>query len=221
MSTDEHAKTGQNKPIPLKDAVDWRKAPSFASWYSLMFIDFNQPRRFDQLLVGFLQRVKLVLQTVVILAFSWYPIAQVCLVLGFEILFSYHLLVSNIKVSLSLRIVDVAVEIFTLGFLVLKVATVPDDVSEDTRQKQLATAMVVCVYGIIVVSISFALFSLMLILFQLVIKVMPCRKSKVKPETAVPAEAFLAILGAITNRGDIQKRANVRPPNCWLQRWAT
>jgi len=46
--------------------------------------------------------------------------------------------------------------------------------------------MVVCVYGIIVVSISFALFSLMLILFELAKKVLAyCKKNKVAQAPAV------------------------------------
>ena len=68
--------------------------------------------------------------------------------------------------------------------MVVKLVTTYHKIDDNLRQKQLATAMVVCVYGIIVVSISFALFSLMLILFQLSKQIylkVTAKKGKVEP----------------------------------------
>ena len=52
-------------------------------------------------------------------------------------------------------------------YMLLKLITASNSMSETTRQSVFGTIMVVILYGIIVVSISFALFSLILILFQL------------------------------------------------------
>ena len=59
------------------------------------------------------------------------------------------------------------VSVLTVLYLIHKLATNKSGLTESTRLFDYGTTMVVILYGIIVVSISFALFSLILILFQL------------------------------------------------------
>ena len=135
--------------------------------FGVLFEEYRYPESSTTCSTDFFSSIKEVVQCLIIFAFNYQPTAQVLMVMLAEIFYFGHTLVCNIKVSLSLRIVDMLTELLLIVYLFLKMITTLTSVSEDTRQKQLGTAMVVCVYGIIVVSICFALFSLMLILFQL------------------------------------------------------
>ena len=98
--------------------------------------------------------------------------AQVLLVLMAEAAYFAHYLISNIKVSLSLRITEILTEVFIIIFLSMRLLVNTGAVSEESRNGIVATIMVVCVYGIIIVSICFALYTLVVLLVQSCIKLL-------------------------------------------------
>ena len=69
-------------------------------------------------------------------------------------------------------------------FLLLKLISNTDFPSEDDRQVNIATGMVVCVYGIIIVSICFALYTLVVLLVQSCIKLV--KNSSRTQATTIP-----------------------------------
>ena len=116
---------------------------------------------------GLANSIKNLLQSIIILALSGRASSQVFIVLLIEVLYFGHTLFCNVKVRLSVRIVDIVTEVLFMGYLIAKLVTTMN-IDEDTRQKGLATSMVVCVYGIIAISISLALYSLILTIFHLI-----------------------------------------------------
>ena len=180
MEKEARSKKTKLRAISLEKIINFDKAPRFVKPYRIIFAEYRLADKFHYLLNNFFYLLKNVCQFLIILLFDYDATGQCLLVLLAEIFYFGHTLVCNIKVSLSLRIVDIVTELGMVAYLGLKIVTTIPSISEDTRQKQLATAMVVCVYGIIVVSISFALFSLMLILFQLSKQMIEKCKSKTK-----------------------------------------
>ena len=122
------------------------------------------PQRKAQLLVTALESMKFQVEAVLAATMTNQPVAQVTLILTFEVAFAMYQAFNDIKVSLALRITDRIKDTLTIIYLTCKLIFL---ISERLRGEIIAVIMVVSVYGIIVVSISFALFSLILILFQL------------------------------------------------------
>ncbi len=76
-------------------------------------------------------------------------------------------------------------------YLTVKLITTFGSVPDATRQGSMATAMVVCVYGIIIVSIIFALYTLVVLLVQSVMKLAK-KMRKMKAVANAPKAKILA-----------------------------
>jgi hypothetical protein len=178
------SKTSKSDEDKLADRVDFSMAPSFALYLTVLLKGCNIPTRFHQLLLGPLVSLKSMIVAVIVIFLAGSPIAQVAIVLCLELPFYVFQSMCNIKVSLSLRITDVLTGLLLVSYIALKLVANFDSLDDRTRQGNLAMIMVVCVYGIIIVSISFALFSLILILFQLCKRATQWIRNKTAPQVS-------------------------------------
>ena len=198
---ERHSMQASRKKVDLKktqktieEAVDFKAAPKWARPFTVLYADYRWPSKGHILCIGCSQSFKVVLQLIFIFAMNSSPSAQVCCVLMAEVAYFAHYLISNIKVSLSLRITEILTEVLMIVYLIFKLVTVFDGVSDSLRQGIISVIMVVSVYGIIVVSISFALFSLILILFQLCKRaILWCRSRCKKPSKMQPLNIVISI----------------------------
>ena len=122
------------------------------------------PTRHIQLLVDSFRGIKSLLQAIFAATLLSNAIPQISMILTLEVAYFLYQHFNDIKVSLALRITDRITTTLAILYMLLKLVAVSSPANSGPA---MAVIMVVSVYGIIVVSISFALFSLILILFQL------------------------------------------------------
>src|SRR5690606_27406992 len=110
----------QREPLPLEEVLDFDSVPTLVKPVATLFMDYRVTTVFHHLLSGFLLGVKNLTLCVVIAALDFEATTQVLLVMLAEIFYFGHTLVCNIKVSLSLRIVDVVTEALMIVYLIFK-----------------------------------------------------------------------------------------------------
>ena len=165
--------------VRLRDMIDLNDAPDQGKAYEFVFEEYRLSDQKYQYYFSVATGVRNFAFAIFIVTMQSAPQAQLAILWLVQTLYFCHTLVCNIKVSISLRIVDILTEGFLLVYFILKVITMLN-ISEDSRQKKVASLMVVCVYGIIVVSLCFALFSLLCLLFELCKKAteLVCKKKR-------------------------------------------
>ena len=165
---DIEAYNGRKKNCQLLEVINFKAAPKWARLISVLYSELRVPDKPIYIYNQFFVPVKHILQVIALVLLIKYPVTQTICVLMIETAYFAHYLISNIKVSLSLRITEILIEILMIVYLALRLTlTAAGDLFDLDRQQNIAIAMLMTLYGIIVVSISFALFSLILILFQL------------------------------------------------------
>jgi hypothetical protein len=106
------------KTMVLSDIVELEKLPRWIMPESILFEEYYIPDKFYPLLLGFANVVKSLIFCFVVIAFSNDGTAQVVFILLVQLIYFGHTLVCNIKVSLSLRIVDVVTEALMTFYMI-------------------------------------------------------------------------------------------------------
>ena len=180
---------GEEVPKVLGELISLEDLPIHLKPMIIFFQQYTVPSKFYYLLDGPISFFKLTIQAVVIVALQDSPIQQMLIVLLIEVAYLVYSIKSNIKASRSLKFTEYATNGMCSVYIIVKMISTDGGMSEKQRQNTIGEIMVVILYGIIVVSISFALFSLILILFQLCKRAILWYKnrnvSKVKPNENV------------------------------------
>ena len=121
---------------------------------SVGYVEFSvdQPVKKHHLLNGVLLSFRNMSQILTLLTLASNPVAHVAIVLMIEVGYFAHYLISNIKVSLSLRITEILTEVFIISIMSMTLLVNIGAVTEESRYGIVSILMVVCVYGIIIVS---------------------------------------------------------------------
>jgi hypothetical protein len=180
---------GEEVPKVLGELISLEDLPIHLKPMIMFFQQYTVPGKFYYLLDGPISFFRLTIQAAVIVALQDSPIQQMLIVLFIEVAYLVYSIKSNIKASRSLKVTEYATNGMCSVYIIVKMISTDGDLSEKQRQNTIGEIMVVILYGIIVVSISFALFSLILILFQLCKRAILWYKnrnvSKVKPNENV------------------------------------
>lgn len=137
--------------------------------------------------MGPIATIKSFIQASLILFMHTNPSIQITSLILLETAMLLFNISCSIKASFALRIVDYSISGLQISYLLLKLLTTFDFVTQEGKQENIGMIMVVLLYGMIAVSILFALYSLLLVLFHLLKRAISwCKNRKLHKGRVLP-----------------------------------
>ena len=179
----------------------------------ILYSDYRVPVQFYQLLIGPIATIKSSIQACFVLFMYETPSIQITSLILLETAMLIFTIKCSIKASVALRTVDYCISGLQISYLLLKLLTTFDFVTQEGKQENIGIIMAVLLYGMMAVSILFAVYSLILILFRLLKravlwlknrklskgKVLPISNSS--PEIGAESKIHLETIRAKTEKG--------------------
>jgi hypothetical protein len=190
----EGEKEGEKKPKELFELVNKNNVPSFMAYFSVLFDEYGIQTDYYKFMLVPVTFLKDVVFAVCLVGLEDQPVSQLVILLLIEIAYIGYAVIANVKSRIIQRIVEWTTEGLIAVYILVKLISTNDSFTDMQRQVDIGGVLLFLIYGIIVVSILFALFSLILILFQLCKRAILWYKQRkvVKPQPVSIQNAVLS-----------------------------